>query len=113
MPFIHGKPPYYVPADIDVEPDVGPVGDFIAETNCAVLHGHCVTTLGRTISEAYHRLNSFASEVRRNIIAEHLAAIKGSSIRHRSQDEIDLRHRFAEQVTYPDRAEAVMSARGC
>ena len=112
MPFIHGKPPWYVPADIDVESDVGPVGEFIAETNCVVLLGHGVTTLGRTISEAYHRLNSFASEVRRNIIAEHLAAIKGSSIRYRDQEEIDLMHRLAERVIYPDRAEDVMAAGG-
>ncbi len=110
MPFIHGKPPYYVAADIDVETDVGPVGDFIADTNCVVLIGHGVTTLGRTISEAYHRLTSFAAEVRRNIIAEHLAAIKGSSPGYRSQDEIDLMHRFAERIIYPDRAEAVMAA---
>ncbi len=110
MPFIHGKPPYYVAADIDVETDVGPVGDFIADTNCVVLLGHGVTTLGRTISEAYHRLTSFAAEVRRNIIAEHLAAIKGSSPGYRSQDEIDLMHRFAERIIYPDRAEAVMAA---
>ena len=109
MPFIHGKPPCYIPAEIDVESDVGPVGDFIGETNCVVLLGHGVTTLGRTISEAYHRLNSFTSEVRRNIIAEQLAAIKGSRIRFRGQDEIDHMYRFAEKVIYPDRAEDVMA----
>ena len=109
MPFIHGKPPYYLPADMDVESDVGPVGDFIAGTNCVVLLGHGVTTLGRTISEAYHRLNSFTSEVRRNITAELLAAAKGSRIRHREQDEIEHMYRFAERVIYPDRAEGVMA----
>ena len=109
MPFIHGKPPYYLPAEINVESDVGPVGDFIGETNCVVLLGHGVTTLGRTISEAYHRLNAFTSEVRRNIIAEQLAAIKGTGIRYRGQDEIDHMYRFAEKVIYPDRAEAVMA----
>ena len=109
MPFIHGKPPYYLPAEIDVESDVGPVGDFIGETNCVVLLGHGVTTLGRTISEAYHRLNAFTSEIRRNIIAEQLAAIKGTSIRYRGQDEIDHMYRFAEKVIYPDKAEAVMA----
>ena len=45
-------------------------------------------------------------------IAEHLAAIKGSTISYRSQDEIDLMHRFAEQVIYPDRPEAVMAPGG-
>ena len=53
----------------------GPVKDFIAGTNVVVLLGHGVTALGRTISEAYHRLNSLTAEVRRNIEAEHLAAL--------------------------------------
>ena len=48
----------------------------------------------------------------RTIIAEHLAAIRGSTIRYRSQDEIDLMHRFAEQIIYPDRPESVMVAGG-
>ena len=109
MPFIHGKPPYYLPADVDVEADVGPVKDFIAGTNCVVLLGHGVTTLGRTISEAYHRLTAFTSEIRRNIIAEQLAAIKGSRVLYRSQDEIEHMHRFAEKIIYPDRAENVMA----
>ena len=74
-----------------------------------VLLGHGVTTLGRTISEPYRRLNAFTSEVRRNIIAEQLAAIRGTGIRYRGQDEIDHMYRFAEKVIYPDRAEAVMA----
>ena len=48
--------------------------------------------------------------MKRNIIAEHLAAIKGSRVAYRSQEEIDLMHRFAERIIYPDRAEAVMAA---
>ena len=109
FPFIHGKPAHYLPADVDVESDTRSVHNFIGETNCLVLLAPGVTTLGRTISEAYHRLNSFTSEVRRNIIAEQLAAIKGSRIRFRGQDEIDHMYRFAEKVIYPDRAEDVMA----
>ena len=109
MPFIHGKPPYYLPADMDVEADVGPVGEFIGGTNCVVLLGHGVTTLGRTISEAYHRLTAFTAEVRRNIVAEQLAAIKGTRVRYRSREEIEHMHRFAEKIIYPDRAENVMA----
>jgi ribulose-5-phosphate 4-epimerase/fuculose-1-phosphate aldolase len=108
MPFILGKPPYYVPANVDVEADVGPVKDFIAGTNLVVLLGHGVTALGRTISEAYHRLNSFTAEVRRNIEAEHLAALKGTTPLYRSDAEIALMHKHAEAVIYPTRAERVM-----
>jgi ribulose-5-phosphate 4-epimerase/fuculose-1-phosphate aldolase len=108
MPFILGKPPYYVPANVDVEADVGPVKEFIGGTNLVVLLGHGVTSLGRTISEAYHRLNSFTAEVRRNIEAEHLAALKGTTPLYRSEAEIALMHKHAEAIIYPTRAEKVM-----
>ncbi|HZR98122.1 MAG TPA: class II aldolase/adducin family protein [Chloroflexota bacterium] len=108
MPFILGRPPYYVPANVDVEADVGPVASFIAGTNLVVLLGHGITALGRTVSEAYHRLNSFTAEVRRNIEAERLAALKGTTPLYRSEAEIALMHRHAEAVIYPTRAEQVM-----
>lgn len=108
MPFILGKPPHYLPAHVDVEDDVGPVKDFINDTNLLVLLGHGITSMGRTISEAYHRLNSFTSEVRRNIAAEQLAAIKGTTPHYRSADEIALMHQHAETIIFPQRAEKVM-----
>jgi ribulose-5-phosphate 4-epimerase/fuculose-1-phosphate aldolase len=110
MPFILGKPPYYVPANVDVEAEVGPVKNFIAGTNLVVLLGHGVTALGRSISEAYHRLNSFTAEIRRNIEAERLAAIKGTAPLYRSEAEIALMHKHAEAIIYPTRAEQVMKA---
>jgi hypothetical protein len=64
--------------------------------------------LGRTISEAYHRLNSLTAEIRRNIDAEQLAAIKGTRPLYRSESEIALMHQHAEAVIYPNRAEKVM-----
>ncbi|MCH9675903.1 MAG: class II aldolase/adducin family protein [Gammaproteobacteria bacterium] len=108
FPFIHGKPPYYLPADVDVEADAARIESFIADTNCLVLLGHGVTTVGRNISEAYHRLNAFTSEVRRNILAEQLAAAKGTTVRYRTQAEINDMYRLAEQIIYPDRAEGLM-----
>jgi ribulose-5-phosphate 4-epimerase/fuculose-1-phosphate aldolase len=109
LPFILGKPPYYLPANIDVEADVGPVKDFIPDTNLIVLVGHGITALGRTTSEAYHRLNSFTSEVRRNIEAEKLAAIKRTKPLYRDDAEIALMHKHAEAIIYPERADKVMS----
>src|SRR2546425_70104 len=70
----------------------------------ALLHG--VTTLGRTVSEAYHRLNTLTAEVRRTIMAEQLAALKGSDIRYLDQDSVDRLHRFADRVIYPSRSQA-------
>jgi len=108
MPFILGKNPYYLPANVDVEADVGPVKEFIADTNLVVLLGHGITALGRTISEAHHRLNSFTAEVRRNIAAEHLAATKGTTPLYRGEADIALMHRHAEAIIYPKRADQVM-----
>jgi ribulose-5-phosphate 4-epimerase/fuculose-1-phosphate aldolase len=108
LPFVLGKPIHYVPAHVDVEADVSSVRDFIGGTNSVVLLGHGVTTLGRNVSEAYHRLNSLTAEVRRNIEAELLAQRAGSRPAYRSEEEIQSMYRFAESIIYPKRAERVM-----
>ncbi len=108
LPFVLGKPIHYVPAHVDVEADVSSVKDFIGNTNSVVLLGHGVTTLGRNVSEAYHRLNSLTAEVRRNIEAELLAHKLGSRPQYRSEEEIQAMYRFAESIIYPKRAERVM-----
>jgi len=107
-PFVLGKPIHYVPAHVDVEADVSGVKDFIQGTNAVVLVGHGVTTLGRSLSEAYHRLNSLTAEVRRNIAAELLAARAGTRPAYRGQAEIEAMYRFADSIIYPKRAERVM-----
>src|SRR5688572_1622999 len=108
LPFVMGKPIHYVPAHVDVEADVSGVKDFIQDTNAVVLIGHGVTTLGRNVSEAYHRLNSLSAEVRRNIAAELLAARAGTRPHYRSEAEVQSMYRFAESIIYPQRAEQVM-----
>jgi ribulose-5-phosphate 4-epimerase/fuculose-1-phosphate aldolase len=108
LPFVLGKPIHYVPAHVDVEADVSSVKDFIGNTNSVVLLGHGVTTLGRNISEAYHRLNSLTAEVRRNIAAELLASRAGTKPAYRSEEKIQAMYRFAEAIIYPRRAEKVM-----
>jgi ribulose-5-phosphate 4-epimerase/fuculose-1-phosphate aldolase len=112
LPFVMGKPIHYVPGHVDVEADVSSVADFIQGTNAVVLVGHGVTTLGRTVSEAYHRLNSLAAEVRRNIAAELLAMAAGTRPHYRSEAEVQSMYRFAESIIYPKRAERVMQEDG-
>lgn len=107
-PFVLGKPVHFVPAHVDVEADVSSVAGFIQGTNSVVLVGHGITTLGRNISEAYHRLNTLTAEVRRCILAEQLAALRGTTIAYRSQQEIEDMYRFAERIIYPTRADKVM-----
>jgi hypothetical protein len=97
-----------VPANVDVEADVSGVKDFIQDTNAIVLVGHGITTLGRSLSEAYHRLNSITSEVRRNVLAEMLAMKAGTTPHYRGKAEIESMYRFADAIIYPKRADHVM-----
>ena len=103
FPYVMALPPYVVPSHLDVENDVGPIADFIAGTNAILMENHGVTTLGRSVSEAYHRLNTLASEVRRSILSERLAAIRGTETHYLAQDAIDWMYRYAESVIYPSR----------
>ena len=103
FPYVMAMPPYVVPSHLDVENDVGPIADFIAGTNSILMENHGVTTLGRSVSEAYHRLNTLASEVRRNILSERLAAARGTEPHYLAQDAIDWMYRYAESVIYPSR----------
>jgi ribulose-5-phosphate 4-epimerase/fuculose-1-phosphate aldolase len=107
-PFVLGKPVHFVPAHVDVEADVSSVASFIEDTNAVVLVGHGVTTLGRSLSEAYHRLNTLTAEVRRVIAAEQIATLKGTQPAYRSRQEMEEMYRFAERIIYPVRAEKVM-----
>ncbi len=103
FPYVMAKPPHVVPSHLDVEQDVGPVAGFIQDTNSVIMENHGVTTLGRTISEAYHRLNTLASEVRRTARAVELAAGAGTDIHYLAQDAVDWMYRYAESVIYPSR----------
>ena len=67
------------------------------------MENHGITTLGRTISEAYHRLNTLTSEIRRNILAELLASAKGTEIHYLDQQGVDWMYQQAERVIYPSR----------
>jgi len=103
FPYVMAKPPYVVPSHINVELDVAPIKDFIAHTNSIIMENHGVTTLGRTISEAYHRLNTLTSEVRRSILAEQLAALKGTEVQYLGQADVDSMYQHADEVIYPTR----------
>ena len=107
-PFVLGKPVHFVPAHVDVEADVSSVASFVADTNSIVLVGHGITTFGRNISEAYHRMNTLTAEVRRCLQAEQHAAIKGTKVAYRAREEIEAMYRFAERIIYPTRADHVM-----
>ena len=100
-PYVLGMDPYIVPSNLDVEMDVGPIKEFIHRTNTVIMIRHGITTLGRHVSEAYHRLNTLTSEVRRNVLGETLCALKGTKLEHLARKEVDWMHGYAEDVIYP------------
>jgi ribulose-5-phosphate 4-epimerase/fuculose-1-phosphate aldolase len=101
FPLVMGAAIHVLPSHINVELDVAPLRDFIAGTNAIVMENHGVTTLGRTVSEAYHRLNTLAAEVRRNITALSLAAATGEKPAVVDADAVEWGYRHGDSVLYP------------
>jgi L-fuculose-phosphate aldolase len=103
FPYVMGKPPHRLASHVDVEQDVAPVREFIGETNAILMDNHGVTVLGRSLSEAYHRLNTLVSEIRRNIQAEQLAALRGTEVHYVDPAAVDWMYSVADHVIYPSR----------
>jgi ribulose-5-phosphate 4-epimerase/fuculose-1-phosphate aldolase len=101
FPLVMGAPIHVLPSHINVELDVAPLREFIAGTNAIVMENHGVTTFGRTVSEAYHRLNTLAAEVRRNITALSLAAATGDKVAGIDADSVEWGYRHGDSVLYP------------
>lgn len=99
--YLMQKPAHYLPASLNVEEDVAPIRTFIKDTNCIVMRRHGFTVLGRTVSEAYHRTNVLVSEVKRNIVAETLAALKGTKPEYLSEDDMAWMMERGDAVVYP------------
>lgn len=99
--FLMQKPLAYLPAHINVEEDVAPIKTFIQDTNCLVMKRHGITVLGRTVSECYHRVNTYAAEVKRQIIVELLCAAKGTKPEYMSDEEMRAMFALGDSVVYP------------
>ncbi len=85
-----------------------PIRSFIQGTNAIVMESHGVTTLGRSLSEAYHRLNTLAAEVRRLVVAEQLAALRGSEVQWVDPAALEWAYQHADDVIYPTPAAAAL-----
>jgi ribulose-5-phosphate 4-epimerase/fuculose-1-phosphate aldolase len=101
FPYLMQSYPHYLPAHINVEEDVGPIKSFIKGTNCIIMKRHGFTVLGRNVSECYGRTNVLAGEVKRNIIAEQLAAARGRQPEYLEAKEIEAMFRHGDEVMYP------------
>jgi ribulose-5-phosphate 4-epimerase/fuculose-1-phosphate aldolase len=101
FPLVMGAPIHVLPSHVNVELDVAPLRDFIHGTNAIVMEHHGVTTVGRTVSEAYHRLNTLTAEVRRNITALSLTAATGEKIAVVDAESVEWGYHHGDSVLYP------------
>ena len=101
FPFLMQSYPHYLPAHINVEEDVAPIKGFIQGTNCVIMRRHGFTVLGRTVSECYGRTNVLVGEVKRNILAEQLAALHGRKPEYLEAHEIEKMFKEGDAVMYP------------
>ena len=108
FPSIMGRPPHVLPSHVNVELDVAPIKSFVDHTNAIIMEAHGVTTFGRSLSEAYHRLNTLAAEVRRHVVAEQLAALRGSQIQYVDAAALAWAYEHADDVVYPTPATATL-----
>ena len=99
--YLMQKPLAYLPAHLNVEEDVAPIKTFIQDTNCIVMKRHGITVLGRDVSECYHRVNVYASEVKRQIIVELLCAAKGTKAEYIGKEEMAWMFSQGDAVVYP------------
>jgi len=95
------KPIHYLPAHVNVEEDVAPIKAFIADTNCIVMKRHGITVLGRTVSECYHRVNTYHAEVKRQFMVELLCAAKGTQPEYMRKEEMEWMYAHGDGVVYP------------
>ncbi len=101
FPFLMQSYPHYLPAHVNVEEDVAPIKTFIRGTNCIIMKRHGFTVLGRSLSECYGRTNVLVGEVKRNILAEQLAALHGRKPEYLSAAEIESMFKEGDAVMYP------------
>ena len=99
--YLMQKPLAYLPAHLNVEEDVGPIKTFIQDTNCVVMKRHGITVLGRDVSECYHRVNVYASEVKRQLIVELLCAAKSTRPEYISKEDMAWMFSQGDAVVYP------------
>jgi ribulose-5-phosphate 4-epimerase/fuculose-1-phosphate aldolase len=99
--YLMQKPIHYLPAHVNVEEDVAPIKTFIAGTNCIVMKRHGITVLGRTVSECYHRVNTYHAELKRQIMVELLCAAKGTKPEYMNKEEMEWMYAHGDDVVYP------------
>ncbi len=111
FPYVLNLPPYIVHHHVDIEENVDSVKDFISGTNAILMKRHGITTLGRSVSEAYHRLNTVTAEIRRVIMIESVAAAIGRKPVYLGAEEVAHMYRRAKRLRpFFERGEIIADA---
>jgi len=107
MPFISndaalvfGAPVKILPTDLNIEADLTAIRSIVRDTNCIVMPQHGITTLGSTLSEAYHRACSLIAEVDRIIGAKILASFDQREIPFIAEEEVDYMNKIGKYFIY-------------
>lgn len=79
-PLVLGGDVVVLRPEVNVEADAALVGSFIGATNAFIMPNHGVTTLGRSLSEAFHRMTSLVAEMERVVQAHVLSGAIGRPV---------------------------------
>lgn len=97
-PLVLGSPPKILPRHINLEVESNLIKDYVSGTSCLVMPNHGFVTMGRTLSEAYHRHTSFIAEI------ERLCLVKLLGERNKypfiPDEEIEVMYKVADKVIY-------------
>jgi len=97
---VMGKPPCILGEGVNIELDIQAIARCVADTNCIVMPGHGITSLGRNLSEAFHRALAFTAEVGRLIISQQLSAASGCPVAYADEDDVQRMYREGQNVIY-------------
>ena len=97
-----GAPPLVMDRSINLELDTSLIPEVSKTTNVLIMPNHGVTTYGRSISEAYHRMTTTVAELDRLFDAEVLAKARGTEVCLLSPDESRELFEAAGKVIYDD-----------
>jgi L-fuculose-phosphate aldolase len=95
-----GAPAKILPPDLNLESDPREVKTWLADTNCIVMPTHGLTTVGRTLSEAYHRHTAFVSEVNRVLMSTLIQQASGTSVSYVSETDTIRHYEMCDQLIY-------------
>ena len=98
-PLVLSEPLVVVPRELNLETDPSAVEHYAGRANALVMPNHGLVTLGRSVSEAYHRHTSVVAEVERLTQVRALAGgVPASSVL--PDDEVAMLYQLGDKIIY-------------